>query len=125
MLRLLFNFLFTILLGAITVAYYRWPDLEDYLRCLLVKVLAKKLCTRVTVDALHLNCWGIELRGVLIANGPAGSGKQWQSPHALKLKSLKLQFGRLHSLCSVLLPTFRLDLICPSLPCQRDRFGGH
>ena len=38
----------------------------------------------------------------------------------LKLKSLKLQFGRLHSLCSVLLPTFRLGRLDLSV-CFRVR----
>ena len=109
MLLLLFNLLFTLLLGGFIFAYHRWSDVEDVARRLLQRYLTYKLGTRCTIQSLRLSFWGLELRNGLVANGPtARDGKPWAAPHSLRVARLRLEFGRLLNLCSVLLQPMRL-----------------
>ena len=81
-----------------------WSHVEAALHWLLVLALTKKLRTKVSIDTLHLQRWCVEVRGVLIANGPGN----WEAPYALKLSRFRVEFTFLGLLSVLFPPNLRL-----------------
>ena len=81
-----------------------WSHVEAALHWLLVLALTKKLRTKVSIDTIHLQRWSVEVRGVLIANGPGN----WEAPYALKLSRFRVEFTFLGLLSVLFPPNLRL-----------------
>ena len=94
----------TLIASVLLSALLLWPYIESLLRWLLVLLLTKRLRTRVAIDALLLRRWSIEMRGILVENGPG----KWEAPYAVNIPRIRVEFTFWGLLSVIFPPNLRL-----------------
>ena len=94
----------TLIASVLLSALFLWSYIESALRWLLVLLLTKRLRTRVAIDALLLRRWSMEMRGILVENGPG----KWEAPYAVNIPRIRVEFTFWGLLSVIFPPNLRL-----------------